>query len=85
LTSDAPSEVPGKSTALFFVDTLEVGLKPHDQNGRELPIVPDLPTTHESAGVQYVEASKGDGESANPGRDNLRDRTGGVEVGFISA
>ena len=66
-----------------FESALKVGLKPRDQNGRELPIVADLTTTDEPAWVFSVGASnigtKGDERAA---RRDLKGNRGNVGVGF---
>src|SRR5262249_17050769 len=41
-SSDEPTEVTGSCAAAAFKGTLDVGLKPHDPYGGELPVVADL-------------------------------------------
>ena len=43
-----------RAAVILFDGTLKVGLKPSDPNGRELPVVADLTTAHESVGVRSV-------------------------------
>jgi hypothetical protein len=45
------TEIIRSTGAFFFVSPLDVGLKPHNPKGGELPIVANLTTTHESAWV----------------------------------
>src|SRR5262249_32982439 len=85
--SDFPNEVIGKCIAVSFEGALKVGFKPHDPNGRELPVVADLTTTHETVGGRSIGASKAESgtatDTSNPSLDDsLRDRNRGVEVGF---
>jgi len=54
----AAIEIIGKGILVFFDGTLEVGLKPHDPNGGDLPIVSDLTTTDEAVGILLIGASK---------------------------
>src|SRR5437588_7813868 len=49
-TKTRDSEIVGETNAVFFPRALNVGLKPRDPNGRELPIVADLTTTDDSSG-----------------------------------
>jgi hypothetical protein len=64
---------------------LKVSLKPHDPNGGELPIVPDLTTTDESAWLRSIGLTKtGDDDSDRGQRRRRRNRVN-VEVGLSVA
>src|SRR5215831_6111551 len=51
-------EILAQIIGVFFESALKVGLKPHDPDRGELPIVADLATTDETVGVLSVGEAK---------------------------
>src|SRR5215469_17022766 len=81
-TRDGATDSKGRSTVLFFVGTLKVGLSPHNPYGGELPVEAGLTTTDEPGWVHFVEARAGKVGSEKQGVDGAAD--GGDSVSLIA-